>query len=166
MKFITLNGNSVELANVGSKGNWDKLINKDLKPNMAYVLDNGHTYITNASGKVNYVEADLSKITMDRNTYQQSVVGKSGEASDQGGHLIASALGGAGDRINLVPMDSVLNNGEWKQMEKTIKKALENGQNVSMKIDLKYPSSSDVRPSQFNIITNIDGVIKPYQFKQ
>lgn len=63
-------------------------------------------------------------------------------------------------------MDKVLNNGEWKQMENTLKKALENGQNVSMKIDLKYPSNSDVRPSQFNIITNIDGVIKPYQFKQ
>ena len=57
---------------------------------------------------------------MSRNTYQQSVVGKSGEAADQGGHLIASALGGAGDKINLVPMDKVLNNGEWKQMENTL----------------------------------------------
>ena len=42
MKFITLNGSSVELASVGSKGNWEKLINTDLKPNTAYALDNGH----------------------------------------------------------------------------------------------------------------------------
>jgi hypothetical protein len=166
MKFITLNGSSVELASVGSKGNWDKLVNKDLKPNTAYQLDNGHTYITNASGKVNYVEADLSKITMPRNTYQQSVVGKSGEAADQGGHLIASALGGAGDKINLVPMDKVLNNGEWKQMENTLKKALENGQNVSMKIDLKYPSSSDVRPSNFTVQTTINGEKEIWRFEQ
>ena len=103
---------------------------------------------------------------MPRNTYQQSVVGKSWEATDQGGHLIASALGGAGDRINLVPMDKVLNNGEWKQMENTLKKALENGQNVSMKIDLKYPSSSDVRPSNFTVQTTINGEKEIWRFEQ
>ena len=167
MKFITLNGSSVELASVGSKGNWEKLINTDLKPNTAYALDNGHTYITNASGKVNYVEADLSKITMDRNTYQQSVVGKSGEAADQGGHLIASALGGAGDRINLVPMDKVLNNGAYKKMEADLIKAVSEGKNVSVKIDVGYPDGGGVRPSEFRVTTTIDGVInKLPPFKQ
>lgn len=104
---------------------------------------------------------------MSRNTYQQSVVGKSGEATDQGGHLIASALGGAGDRINLVPMDSVLNNGSWKTMETSLGKALEQGKSVSVKIDVGYPEAGGTRPSEFRVTTTIDGVInKLPPFKQ
>ena len=166
MKFITFNGNQVELTKVGTKGDWDKLINKDLKPNTAYQLDNGHTYITNANANVNYVEADLSKITMDRNTYQQSVVGNSGELNDQGGHLIASALGGAGDRINLVPMDKVLNNGAYKKMEADLAKALDEGKNVSVKIDVGYPDGAGNRPSSFTVNYTIDGVPDTKEFSQ
>jgi len=104
---------------------------------------------------------------MDRNTYQQSVVGKSGEATDQGGHLIASALGGAGDRINLVPMDKVLNNGAYKKMEADLIKAVSEGKNVSVKIDVGYPDGGGVRPSEFRVTTTIDGVInKLPPFKQ
>lgn len=167
MKTISINGNQVELTNVGSKGNWDKLVNKDLKPDTAYQLDNGHTYITNAQGKVNYVEADLNKIAMDRNSYQQNVVGKSGEVNDQGGHLIASSLGGAGDRINLVPMDKVLNNGTWKKMESDLAKALEQGKDVNVKIDVGYPDGGGGRPNSFTVNYTIDGVVKKLPpFKQ
>ncbi len=165
MKSISINGNQVELTNVGSKGNWDKLVNKDLKPDTAYQLDNGHTYITNAQGKVNYVEADLNKIAMDRNNYQQNVVGKSGEANDQGGHLIASSLGGAGDRINLLPMDKVLNNGTYKKMESDLAKALDQGKDVSVKIDVGYPDGG-VRPNSFIVTTTINGIEETIPFRQ
>ena len=166
MKSISINGNQVELTNVGSKGNWDKLVNKDLKPDTAYQLDNGHTYITNAQGKVNYVEADLNKIAMDRNNYQQNVVGKSGEANDQGGHLIASSLGGAGDRINLLPMDKVLNNGTYKKMESDLAKALDQGKDVSVKIDVGYPDGGGVRPNSFIVTTTINGIEETIPFRQ
>ena len=104
---------------------------------------------------------------MDRNTYQQSVVGKSGEAADQGGHLIASALGGAGDKINLVPMDKILNNGSWKTMETSLGKALEQGKSVSVKIDVGYPASGGNRPSEFRVEAKINGNIVEFPvFKQ
>jgi len=157
MKYVTASGTPVELVKVGSKGNWDKMINKDLKPNTAYQLDNGHTYITDANGNVNYVEADLTGITADRNGYQQGKVGNSGEINDQGGHLIAATLGGAGDRINLVPMDKVLNNGAYKKMESDLAKALEQGKSVSVKIDVGYPAGGGVRPNEFRVTTTIDG---------
>lgn len=35
---------------------------------------------------------------MDRNGYQQARTGKCGNVGDDGGHLIASSLGGAGDQ--------------------------------------------------------------------
>ena len=104
---------------------------------------------------------------MSRNTYQQSVVGKSGEAADQGGHLIASALGGAGDKINLVPMDKILNNGSWKTMETSLGKALEQGKSVSVKIDVGYPASGGNRPSEFRVEAKINGNIVEFPvFKQ
>ena len=103
---------------------------------------------------------------MSRNTYQQSVVGKSGEAADQGGHLIASALGGAGDKINLVPMDKILNNGSWKTMETSLGKALEQGKSVSVKIDVGYPASGGNRPSSFTVNYTIDGLPDRKVFNQ
>ncbi|WP_204313119.1 DNA/RNA non-specific endonuclease, partial [Stenotrophomonas maltophilia] len=69
-----------------------------------YEVNNGthiHMYHTDGQGRVNQVEGQLSLKTMPRNTSQQTGVGKAvNAAGDEGGHLIASALGGAGDRIN------------------------------------------------------------------
>jgi len=158
--------NPVEFSNVGSKGNWDKLINKDLKPNTAYQLDNGHTYITDSSGRISNVEADLTGITADRNGYQQSEVGKNGRPNDQGGHLIASTLGGAGDRINLVSMDKVLNNGAYKAMESNLKNAIDAGKEVSVEIDVSYPVSGGTRPNGFVVTTKIDGSTQTIPFRQ
>ncbi|WP_425612578.1 DNA/RNA non-specific endonuclease [Xylella fastidiosa] len=45
-------------------------------------------------------------------------VRKCGEVGDEGGHLIASSLGRAGDRINLVSQASALNRIGWRKMEK------------------------------------------------
>jgi filamentous hemagglutinin len=102
---------------------------------------------------------------MDRNGYQQCKVGKCGNVGDQGGHLIAASLGGAGDKLNLVPMDKILNNGPWKSMEKQLADALKAGKNVSIKIDVGYPGAS-ARPSEFRIRATIDGEIVPFRFFQ
>ncbi|NER60841.1 hypothetical protein G3435_14355 [Pseudomonas sp. MAFF212428] len=129
-------GLPVERVQAGSKGNWDKTVNGDLKPKTAYELNNGHTYVTDASGRVNSVEGQLSLTTMDRNPYQQCKVGHCGNAGDDGGHLIASSLGGAGDKINMVPQAAKLNRGDWKRMENEMRTALQSGQTVSVKIDM------------------------------
>ncbi|EIJ45920.1 filamentous hemagglutinin outer membrane protein [Herbaspirillum sp. GW103] len=150
---------------VGSKGNWEPLINtgKDgqLAPKTAYLLDNGHVYITDASGRVTKVEGNLSLNTMDRNPYQQLCAGKSGCAGDDGGHLIASSLGGAGDRINIVPQASTLNRGDWRAMEDSLRRELASGKSVSVSIDLAYPSAGGARPRAFSVSVTVDGVTQP-----
>lgn len=85
---------------------------------------------------------------------------------DDGGHLIASALGGAGDRINLVPQASTLNRGSWRAMEREFQQALKDGKSVSVKIEVGYPAGGGVRPSEFTVVADIGG--KPYKrtFKQ
>ncbi|AIC13789.1 DNA/RNA non-specific endonuclease [Xylella fastidiosa subsp. morus] len=74
--------------------------------------------MTDAAGRVKSIEANLLLKEMDRNTYQKLCVGKCGEVGDEGGYLIASILGGAGDRINLVPQALALNRIGWRKMEK------------------------------------------------
>lgn len=67
-------GNVVQVP-AGSKGNWDKAVNGQLESRTTYALDNGHRYTTDAGGRVNKIEADLSLTKMDRNGYQQCATG-------------------------------------------------------------------------------------------
>ena len=130
------------------------------------MLDNGHAYITDAAGRVKEVTGDLNLTAMDRNLYQQCTTGKCGNVGDEGGHLIASSLGGAGDKINIVPQAATLNRGDWKAMESQLRDALNAGKDVSVKIEVGYPSSSGVRPSEFKILAKIDGKVVPFKFNQ
>ena len=154
----------------GSRGNWDPTINTGttgtLAPRTAYMLDNGHTYVTDGSGRVKEVTGNLSPNKMDRNEYQQGCAGRSGCAGDDGGHLIASSLGGAGDRINIVPQASTLNRQDWKVMENFFRSELEAGKTVNVKIDVGYPASGGVRPSEFRVLATINGVTVPFRFTQ
>lgn len=102
-------------------------------------------------------EGELSLTKMDRNGYQQCTAGRCGEVGGDGGHLIASSLGGTGDTINIVPQASTLNRGDWKAMENPLRQALKDGKSVSVKIDVGYPVSGGVRPSSFEVTTVIDG---------
>jgi len=124
------------------------------------VLDNGHAYVTDAGGRVKEVTGDLSLNKMERNTYQQGCAGASGCAGDDGGHLIASSLGGAGDRVNIVPQAATLNRQDWKDMENYLRGELQAGKNVSVKIDVGYPGGGGVRPDSFLVEANINRPLK------
>lgn len=153
-------------AEVGAKGNWSKAINGKLDKNTAYLVSNGHTYVTDSVGRVKEVSGELKAIKMDRNGYQQRCVGKCGAVGDEGGHLIAASLGGAGDRINIVPQNSVLNRNDYRAMEKELSEAVSSGKKVSVKIEVGYSGSNGVRPNEFRITATIDGAIKPFRFTQ
>ena len=104
-------------GNAGSKRQWDTNLNKQtLNPNTRHEVNNGihkHIYHTDGQGRVNKVEGQLSLGKMPRNRSQQASVGKSvNPTGDEGGHLIASILGGAGDRINMVPQAQRLNRSD------------------------------------------------------
>jgi filamentous hemagglutinin len=87
---------------------------------------------------VNQVEGKLSLDAVDRSCYQQCSVGKCGKcgySNDEGGHLIAASLGGAGEKINIVPQASTLNRGDWRAMENEFRDALKQGKNVTVKLE-------------------------------
>ena len=111
-----------------TKGSWSKdLQPKNIKPNTDYVV-NGYTYRTDTGGRVSSAEGSINLQTATRNGYRQRQSGGSDRLeTDQGGHLFASIFNGAGDAINLVPMDGVLNQRSWKQMENTLAAAAQAG---------------------------------------
>jgi hypothetical protein len=154
----------------GSTGNWDRRINPGttgtLSPNTIYKLDNGHKYLTDTEGRVIEVTANLSPKKMDRNNYQQLCAGASGCAGDEGGHLIAISLGGAGDGINIVPMSETLNRSAWKAMERELATNIQEGKMVNLKINVEYSNSNATRPSQFQITITTDGEGVFREFKQ
>lgn len=150
----------------GKKGNWNKALNNELEPNKIYKVDD-YSYFTDEAGRVNKVSGELKLETKDRNIYQQGKAveikdGITGE--DQGGHIIARIFNGPGEQINYIPQNAKLNNGEWKSMENTLKKALEAGKKVEVDIKIVYnKASSSKRPEKFifkSVVTDSKGNIE------
>lgn len=149
----------------GSKGDWPAELNaRNLKPDTDYVV-NGYTYKTDSAGRVTEVEGRLDLKTADRNSYQQSISGRADRLpDDQGGHLIASIFNGPGDRVNLVPMDGNFNMGPYRDLERTLQNALNEGKTVDMRVDVIYQGDGG-RPSKFVIDYSIDGAPETKVFR-
>ncbi|MDE1492058.1 DUF637 domain-containing protein, partial [Xenorhabdus bovienii] len=138
----------------GTKGNWNKNLNKP-QPNTIYHVDGNKTYHTDALGRTNNIEASLNLSSNDRNSYQQRKSGKQGNPGDDGGHLIATIFTGPGEKLNIVPMDANLNRGNWKRMENSWANALKEDRQVSVKIEAVY-SDNSVRPDKLTVRYQID----------
>ena len=131
---------------------------KKLKANIEYTTPHGHVYRTDHKGRIKEVYADdLSLLDGGRNSYAQRTVGREDRLpDDDGGHLIARAFGGSKDIDNLVPQSKYINrsfkeNGEWYNMEKEWRKAIDKGKNVkNIKIKVKYEGQSQ-RPTEFQV---------------
>lgn len=128
-----------------------------LLPNTEYTV-NGSTYRTDENGnKVSCdAEPEISEEGKRNITEQRESGGEDRKEGDQGGHIIARILGGAEGEENLVPMRGTINQGDYKKMELEIKRALEEGKQVSIHIDLEYDGTSS-RPTKIMATYTIDG---------
>lgn len=130
---------------------------KALKPDIEFTTKEGYHYKTDGNGRISNVEAMLELGKADRNQYAQRTVGRQDRLSyDDGGHLIASIFKGSGEIDDLVPMNATLNRKEYKSLENTWKKALEEGKTVEAKIESIYNDNSS-RPSKFEEEYKING---------
>jgi hypothetical protein len=168
------NSKNIVHAPKGSKNmGWNEGLNETLKPNTLHHIGDHQYYKTDKLGRVDNVTAKLESKVTGRNVDQQvrSVYQKDGNwlgkmpdgrvaLKDDGGHLIANVLGGAGEQINYVPMLRNLNRGAYKNMENTLVKAAKEGKEVCMDIKLIYKGSSK-RPDKLIVHYTIDGV--PYK---
>ncbi|WWW14540.1 hypothetical protein Spiro2_001426 [Spirobacillus cienkowskii] len=136
----------------GNTGNWNKELNYP-KPNRIYKVNEHVDYHTDEFGRVFFVKGDFDKETLEilgRNDYRTGQVGKLGKSDNHGGHIIARILGGAGEKLNLVPMNGEFNRREWFEMEKLWADAIKDGKKVELKIEPVYLEKG-VRPDKFKI---------------
>ncbi|MDM8109076.1 DNA/RNA non-specific endonuclease [Phascolarctobacterium faecium] len=131
--------------------------NGELLPNTEYTI-NGSTYTTDENGnKISCdAEPEISEEGKRNIAEQRESGGENRKEGDQGGHIIARILGGAEGEENLVPMRGTINQGDYKKMELEIKRALEEGKQVSIHIDLEYDGTSS-RPTKITATYYIDG---------
>ena len=138
--------------------------NGHLLPNITYEL-NGNIYTTDENGRIVHVEAipERAPENMRDNTAQQRCGGEYRLPTDQGGHIISRDLGGDSGDGNLVVMDSRINQSDYKCMENDIKAALDEGKEVTTKIDISYKGDSE-RPDKIKVTLTIDGKDTVYKF--
>ncbi|AYA39217.1 DUF637 domain-containing protein [Xenorhabdus nematophila] len=142
-------------TNSGTKGNWNKELNKP-QPNTIYHVDGNKTYHTDSLSRPVDIEASLTLSSNDRNYYQQRKTGHQGNPGDDGGHLIGTIFNGPGEKLNMVPMESSLNrHGAWRDMERTWADELKAGKTVNVKIKPTY-SSDSLRPDKFTVSYSVD----------
>ncbi len=160
-------GKSERNENTGETGNWNKKLNKrPLDADTVYKVktkaDGQIEYHTDANGRVETVRTTIRDKDLDagvRSCYQQSKVGNCGLDDDEGGHLIATKLGGPGEAINLVPQNMNLNRGKYREMEKEWAKAAAEGKEVDVAIKMKYDDPLNPgRPTSFTVEAYIDGI--------
>lgn len=86
---------------------------------------------------------------------QKAIVEQTGiPGKDHGGHLIAKIFNGSGDIDNLVAMDRLVNQSEYRKIENAIKKAVIEGDVVSVEIEVIRNGGK--RPSEFKISYSVN----------
>jgi filamentous hemagglutinin len=141
----------------GAKGGWNGALNSELKPNSVYLLNNGHAYTTDTLGRVTKAEGLLDVAKADRNNWQQAAAGHAGGDGYDGGHLIATLFGGAGEKINLVPQLATVNRGEFRVMEGEWAMAVLEGKTVKVEVVPLYAGANKT-PTEIVARWWIDGV--------
>lgn len=135
-----------------------------LFPNDTYEL-NGNVYTTDENGRIVDVQA---KPTSDPdnardNKAQQNAGGEDRKEGDQGGHIVGRDMGGDPGVGNLVPMDSRINDSDYKKMENDIRRDLKQGKDVTTHTEITYSGDSS-RPDKIKVTVTVDGKETVYTF--
>lgn len=143
---------------------------------MRYYIDHEHrAYLQSFRGLVRpefiaegglVVQIPVKNSEVSQQQLRAEILKLSQEQGNEYLRALAEWLGGAGDRVNLVPMQSVLNRGDYKAMEKHFLDELKAGKSISVKIELGYANSNSTRPSSFKIVAITNGKPKEWRFDQ
>lgn len=129
-----------------------------MKPNVKYQTgEHEYIYQTNEDGLISHASTDNLQIKTheSRLNHNSNTYGK--EIGDHAGHIFGDRFGGSPELDNLVSQAQRVNQSEFKVIENEWAKALENGQKVTVDIDINYASSSS-RPTSFDVSYTIDDV--------
>ncbi len=129
------------------------------EPNAHYLVGS-LVYTTDHLGRVSRVSGQLALDKQRDSYYYRRKIGKLGNKGDEGAHLIDRRFGGKSVPLNLVPLDRDLNRdkaSEWMAIENQIAEALEEGREVNVDFEVRYPAgSTSHRPDEILAAWGID----------
>lgn len=171
--FMVVKGDDVycEAGGKDSDHHLNEFINEvELMPNKVYHIDGHFNYETDDQGRVVKSSEFLSGVdeldrSGERGNLKPIANGKDGLSDDIGGHIVANNVYGPTESINIFPQNKDLNiSGDWKEMENTVQKAVENGDKVIVTKNFEYSDTSK-RPDSIKVTVDINDNITEYNFK-
>ena len=135
-----------------------KIDGYELMPDCEYTID-GVTYKTDSLGRIVSCDGNATSTPDgERDEKAQKMAGgEDRRPGDQGGHILARIFGGAKGIENMLAMrGTAINQSVYKRMENEIGKALEDGKEVHVHVDVEYEGDSQ-RPSKITVTYTIDG---------
>ena len=130
---------------------------KSLRPNIQYKAGEfEYLYKTDEAGRLSQFKTDNLQLTErdKRLRHNPNTPGK--QEGDQAAHLAADRFGGSPELANLVSQSSHVNLSEYKKLENEWAKAIKEGKNVQVEVNVIYEGTSK-RPSEFVVSHTIDG---------
>lgn len=152
---LEINGQTYE---TDDNGYIYKLGGYELMPNCEYTIG-GVTYKTDDLGRIVSCDGNAAATPDgDRDEKAQKLAGGDDrKPGDQGGHILARIFGGTKGIENMLAMrGAAINQSVYKRMENEIGKALEDGKEVHVHVDVEYEGDSR-RPSEIRVTYTIDG---------
>ncbi|URJ35163.3 DNA/RNA non-specific endonuclease [Paenibacillus polymyxa] len=131
--------------------------NGSLKPNIKYKAgEYDYSYETDGLGRLNKFETDNLQLTKRESRLDHNPKTPGKKDGDHAGHLAGDRFGGSPELDNLVSQSRKVNLSQYKKIENQWAKALKDGKEVKVKVDIEYEGDS-LRPSKFNVQYEIDG---------
>ena len=111
-------------------------------------ISNGYGYRTDEQGRViqAYGELRLTDEPQRDNKAQREAGGASRQPGDDGGHYIGTRFGGSPGSENLFAQNQVVNRSDYKRLENSWARDLQQGNRVFVSIESSYPGNQE-RPS-------------------
>ena len=115
-----------------------------------------YNYETDANGRISNWNTDNLQLTErdGRLNYNSDSLGKI--EGDHAGHIAGDRFGGSPELDNIVSQSQNVNLSQYKKIENQWAKAISEGKEVTVNIDIKYDGDG-FRPIEFNVEYTIDG---------
>ena len=123
----------------------------------------GYLFLTDDLGRTVVASGRLRRLDVGRSGLE-TAIGKMGEATDHGGHLIGARFGGLGLPFNVVPQSQFINQSVYKTIENEWDRLLKGGSEIDVSVTTTYDQLGTIRPDGFLIEYSVDGVEQPAQY--